>query len=86
MNEITLNAADRPRMRYDYIVQGTGEFPYDMLRYDRAFPYSEFDAGGMTHAASRLDASAPRRVDLSSYSRPTQGRWRSFGWEIIEEQ
>jgi hypothetical protein len=30
-----------------FVVEGMGEFPLDMLRYDNAFPLTERDSGGV---------------------------------------
>lgn len=59
-----------------YTMTGSGEFPLDMLRYDRAFPDTQADV-------KILEAGrAPRRVTLVSYRWPTTERWRSFGWSL----
>lgn len=54
--------------RIDFMVQGRGDFPLDMLRYDRAWPASEADSGRI---AGRVVVDelgrAPRRVTLSHY-------------------
>ena len=48
-----LKADERPRTRYEYIVTGRGEFPWDMLRYDRCWPMSSSDV-------AKLDATLAR--------------------------
>lgn len=59
---------------------GSGTFPFDMLRYDNAFPASELDSGRMTdngHREVRLAThSAHGGSDVSKL------RWASFGWTI----
>lgn len=59
-----------------------GEFPMDMLRYDRCMPNQERDAGMMTEYLR-----GPKTVIVRCYSTVqsppwTGARWRSFGAEI----
>lgn len=67
---------------YRFIVEGRGEFPLDMLRYDRCFPRSETDAniaqGSQDRRAVTLTA-----LERPSYWMPCEGRWESFGWKVI---
>ena len=69
------------------LVEGSGEFPYDMLRYDACWPRTEQDAHQMNLAATcQGDV---RRVELLTYKeykswQPTVGRWHSMGWKVIE--
>jgi hypothetical protein len=63
------------------IVSGAGQFPYDMLRYDTCFPVDE-------NAITPRDSEPRRDVLLCSRQfrrewRPTEPRWRSFGWEVV---
>lgn len=57
---------------YHYWVTGFGQFPSDMLRYDRA----------RVCGAMERD----RRVFhlIEGQSRPTEGRWSSFLWVVID--
>lgn len=69
---------------YTFTVEGAGEFPYDMLRYDACWPYSEgHDSGKL----SRLGVAGHerRRVVLQSAQEhgPQPARWQSFGWRFI---
>lgn len=68
-------ATERPAYRYRYVVEGNGQFPIDMLRYDSAVPYDQ-------EAVSYMMASGRRKVMLQSYSAPSPERWASFGWRI----
>ena len=64
------------------IVEGSGQFPVDMLRYDSCAPWSEGDSYSI---ATRHDH---RRVALrrfSTSSGATSARWRSFGWLVLSE-
>ena len=67
-----------------FAVEGLGQFPVDMLRYDRCVPVSEGDS----HTIERGPSHRPRRVMLERISRndagPTVGRWASFGWRVLD--
>ncbi len=69
-----------------FTVQGTGVFPFDMLRYDRCFPASSEAASNM--GDDRMYNHVTREVELTSDQkrgwRPTEARWRSFSWRIIK--
>ncbi len=65
--------------QFVYVVTGDGEFPFDMLRYDAAFPSGPIDADQMT--AGRQN----RSVKLIGYREPTLGRWASFGWSVSKD-
>ena len=65
-------------------VEGMGDFPLDMLRYERATFATEKDAG---LAGTRTDR---RKIRLKRFfrqwgSEPTHQRWLSFGWKIVVE-
>lgn len=74
------------RTYYRYTVQGTWRFPFDMLRYDRATPDTEADAGEIERSTRVLvqgdpDKIKPFSVTLRAESL-TIGRWASFGWKV----
>ena len=77
-----LKADDRPRTRYEYIVTGAREFPYDMLRYDRCWPMTSSDVAKMFPSAH----GEPRSILMCSYTQPTLARWSSFGWSCGVEK
>lgn len=61
-----------------FTVEGRGEFPWDMLRYDECWPRGSQDVSG-------LITERPRRpILLCTYkpSGPTVARWESFGWTV----
>jgi len=67
------------------VVEGTGTFPLDMLRYDSAFPYREEDSTKCkpecaVHGPKRRVALCRRGVNESEGS---AGRWSSFGWAVL---
>jgi hypothetical protein len=73
-----------------YKVTGFGEFPWDMLRYDRSSPYSE---AGDSYRMSRVNGDE-RTIKLVTYVEspsvvkkgfcPCRQRWDSFGWSVSE--
>jgi len=81
----------RKRGRIRFTVEGSGDFPFDMLRYDHCWPEGEAESYkiSLTYANcnSREDDTYPglRRVTLQSDSphAPTEGRWRSFTWRVL---
>jgi hypothetical protein len=63
-----------------FVVSGTGEFPIDMLRYDRATPSSSADSAVIQRSFRGRDY---RAVRLTSEKAPTVGRWESYGWKVF---
>ena len=72
-----------------YKVTGLGEFPWDMLRYDRSSPYSEIrDSYWLNRPREQ------RTIQLVTYIeslnvrkngfQPCVARWESFGWQVSE--
>jgi len=69
-----------------FVVEGTGEFPFDMLRSDQCWPAS--------NAGDNIQKLAPhhrsemlrtkRQITLCSISEPTEGRWASFQWPVVK--
>lgn len=82
----------------EFTVTGCGDFPLDMLRYDRCSPFSSQDANSVglnTMAACSETAlktlTEPRTVRLIRFTEgkgknfndnPTARRWESFGWKV----
>lgn len=66
-------------------VEGKGQFPYDMLRYDRCVPKTGDDVYNMNTSSLYL-----RQVHLQMYSAnkngPTKDRWESFGWKVFYQE
>lgn len=61
-----------------FYVIGGGEFPLDMLRYDRCWPATSQDA-------ATVSAEVPRRRVVclqTNEARITVRRWESFGWRV----
>jgi hypothetical protein len=80
-------------------VEGAGEFPIDMLRYDACWPASERDSAILLDS---MNGSGRRKVQLYHYTESaparldprdpeymgarvglTPARWRSFSWRIV---
>jgi len=73
--------------RYEFTVEGTDNFPFDMLRYDSCYPRDQESAVaiGRNRFYNPESIDQPRRVNLvSTYHGPTNGRWQSFGWKVVE--
>jgi hypothetical protein len=70
------------RFQYSFWVTGRGSFPYDMLRYDKAFPVDSEAASRLEPEMSREGARKLRSIHLMSYQEPTVERWQSFVWTV----
>lgn len=68
---------------YTFKATGKGDFPVDMLRYDRCTPKGQEDAFQLTRAMHG-GPWAEQTVTLMGYHEPTADRWASFGWTISE--
>jgi hypothetical protein len=72
-----------------FVVEGNGEFPFDMLRSDACWPASNAGGDNILNLAPHYRSERlheKRKVTLCSYSEPTEGRWRSFGWPVVESK
>lgn len=69
---------ERPKKLYQYYVSGRGIFPYDMLRFDSAWPATTDDA----HLMFAEHSPGIRSVQIRSYKEPTIERWSSFLWSV----
>lgn len=65
--------------QHEFTVEGSGVFPYDMLRYDRCWPAHESPDSVQIGRTSR-----PRQVTLRGLQPATVGRWESFGWKVVQ--
>lgn len=74
-----------------FTVAGRGEFPLDMLRRDTCYPADGTAVEIITNTlkGNRPARNAPAfRVDLvrvvnTTVAWPTEGRWASFGWVVV---
>jgi hypothetical protein len=87
-SEYTQKLEAPSKYRHIAAVRFTGQFPYDMLRYDRCFPYRETDSGVIAAAADwrSSDGKGGGIVLVAKYSEHgswetawTHARWKSFG-------
>ena len=63
---------------WTFVVEGQGEFPVDMLRYDRCCPYQQEDVSWCF-----LSGKNKRSAMMISHAKPPQvERWNSFGWSV----
>lgn len=65
--------------KHRFVVVGKGRFPFDMLRYDRAYPVTTTAAMFLDQA----DEDHPRYIELESPESPSDPRWLSFGWTVV---
>lgn len=70
--------SDMEERQYKYNVMGKGDFPWDMLRYDRVWPLDPPEP-------HRMDSNGPwgkvRTVEVQGLG-CTPDRWSSFGWVV----
>ena len=65
-----------------FAVEGAGQFPIDMLRYDSCHPRTSADAAA-------IEERGRRKVHLTGYHHTkhlpcTPERWRSFNWKVVD--
>ncbi len=75
---------------HKFRVQGSGQFPADMLRYNACYPTDTEDAVDM-YVDHRDDEYHKQRViTLSALAHknwtPTNERWQSFGWQVMKHE
>lgn len=72
-----------------FVVEGSGTFPFDMLRYDACYPDSEaYDSPNLDWSGQpglrrvRLCHRVLKDENLWNYPSP---RWPSFGWRVLPD-
>lgn len=65
-------------------VRGSGEFPFDMLRYDQCVPKTEEDSYLLGSSHPEMRTVTLRRFCPNGRA-ATAARWNSFGWAVVEE-
>ena len=82
-----------------FAVEGKGEFPFDMLRYDVCFPATQNDVSMLNKQYEYPDREGPNQGDCKrqinrtvrltrlsgNTNGPTVDRWKSFGWTVIDD-
>jgi len=70
---------------HSFVVEGRGEFPVDMLRYDQCYPADESQARQLLRLREQptemVTVMLIHRSD-TKYWKPTEGRWQSFLWRV----
>jgi len=71
-----------------FSVEGSGEFPLDMLRFDRCWPSGAGDAAqiGAHYGMADPEAVRARTVALETAEKyaPNRQRWLSFRWRVVD--
>ena len=67
---------------YAYSVQGRGDFPWDMLRYDRAYPLT--DPSPSQYETDTKAWTTARTLQIEGQD-CTPDRWASFLWSVVPE-
>ena len=69
---------------WKFKVRGAMAFPVDMLRYDACWP-ADIDSGiDIVMDRKDVEYNDIRTAIMTSHQAPTQDRWRSFGWDIVD--
>lgn len=73
-----------------FVVEGSGEFPTDMLRYDACWPSGQEDVIAIEARFTQSTIPKRRRVRLCYVDglggvKPTAARWDSFNWRVVED-
>jgi hypothetical protein len=72
--------------RFEFTVEGVGDFPLDMLRHDSAYPADKESVAaimaGLAWAAARKQSRERLVVRLVSHRAPAAERWLTFGWTV----
>lgn len=72
------------RQLHEFTVEGIGPFPFDMLRYDQCWPKTQEGSAAIVRG-TRRGHHGVEKVDLVSLGKPTEARWQSFGWRVVEQ-
>lgn len=85
LEEIQETGNTEPWERIYYMVEGTGEFPWDCLRYDEAWIDNQEDVA----LAQRDTYRGTKRIHVVTTRprgdrwAPPMKRWQSFGWNVV---
>jgi hypothetical protein len=74
--------------RWEFTVEGTGEFPIVMLGKDACWPKRESeDAAGIAATFfHRNDPTKKREITLIGVNPPNAPRWKSWSWTVTAER
>lgn len=71
---------------YEFTVEGSGEFPFDMLRYDACYPKTQDDVAAMTYGKPfRRSVRLCHGFTTNNFT-PTIERWNSFLWAVKDTE
>lgn len=75
---------EKKAWEHEFVVRGTGPFPFDMLRFDECWPAGIEDAAAIEALASASVAEV-RNIILHTHklTAPTHKRWESFCWTVL---
>lgn len=77
-------ATTKQKTLFKFTVEGSGPFPFDMLRYDQCWPATENDSAKIERTTRRGAHSRAETIRLASnIDRTTGARWVSFGWKVV---
>ncbi len=65
---------------FTFQVEGLGEFPFDMLRYDCCWPLTSNDSHGLLGNERRVVTLTT--IQENRHWEPTVARWASFLWAV----
>ena len=88
MSKLTAKQKDRliesAQNAITFTVQGRGDFPWDMLRYDKCWPATEAETNKLSILPQSEGYTKTREITLRGLVGPTFARWRSFNWEVVD--
>lgn len=71
-----------------FTVEGSGDFPFDMLRSDRCWPAAAGAVAriGANYGTADREGLRGRIVALETAEKyaPNRQRWASFGWSVVD--
>lgn len=74
-------------MAVSFTVEGSGQFPVDMLRYDGCYPATEREdvlaIAAHTYGEKRRVVLIVRPLKGDKFVNLTPARWASFGWRFV---
>lgn len=71
-----------------FTVSGRGNFPIDMLRYERCYPVDSESVAAIVTSHKLTDELCEVRLETLAETKgaqPTVARWNSFGWRVLEQ-
>ncbi len=66
-------------------VTGSGDFPFDMLRYDGCYPARETDAAKLPWCILNVRTIRLVKVGVDRTWEPCRERWAAFRWRVSDD-